>query len=189
MTLFTKINMKDLLSQGLYYLMLEKSFDKITIKQICEKTGVIRGTFYHHFIDKYEALEYLTHEMIFEDKNPQQFENEYTHVLKHLLQIIYEKKTFFHQAFQVQGQNGFEEMLKNIFIEYFYMAFDQQHIEFHDALLTREFLAAYQANALLFILSNWLKQECVHDELYAMCCTLFTTSLYDILIQTETKSS
>ena len=55
----TKMNMKELLVEGLYLCMKDKPFEKITIKQICDKTGVIRGTFYNHFIDKYEALEYL----------------------------------------------------------------------------------------------------------------------------------
>ena len=55
MTLNEKVTMKDLLSEGLYILMQQKPFEKITIKQICDKTGVIRGTFYNHFMDKYEA--------------------------------------------------------------------------------------------------------------------------------------
>ena len=61
MTFNEKVTMKDLLSEGLYILMQQKPFEKITIKQICDKTGVIRGTFYNHFMDKYEALEYLIH--------------------------------------------------------------------------------------------------------------------------------
>ena len=60
MTFNEKVTMKDLLSEGLYILMQQKPFEKITIKQICDKTGVIRGTFYNHFMDKYEALEYLS---------------------------------------------------------------------------------------------------------------------------------
>ena len=63
MTFNEKVTMKDLLSEGLYILMQQKPFEKITIKQICDKTGVIRGTFYNHFMDKYEALEYLIHRM------------------------------------------------------------------------------------------------------------------------------
>ena len=50
MTFNEKMTMKDLLSEGLYILMQQKPFEKITIKQICDKTGVIRGTFYNHFV-------------------------------------------------------------------------------------------------------------------------------------------
>lgn len=41
MTFNEKVTMKDLLSEGLYILMQQKPFEKITIKQICDKTGVI----------------------------------------------------------------------------------------------------------------------------------------------------
>ena len=51
MELYKRLNMKDMLATSLYQLMLEKPFDKITIKQITDKTGVIRGTFYNHFYD------------------------------------------------------------------------------------------------------------------------------------------
>ena len=75
MTFNEKVTMKDLLSEGLYILMQQKPFEKITIKQICDKTGVIRGTFYNHFMDKYEALEYLIHRMFYKgiahESNPQ----------------------------------------------------------------------------------------------------------------------
>ena len=51
--------MKRFLAESLKELMLQKSFEKITIKQICDKTGVIRATFYNYFEDKYAALSYI----------------------------------------------------------------------------------------------------------------------------------
>lgn len=48
--------MKRFLAESLKELMLQKSFEKITIKQICDKTGVIRATFYNYFEDKYGRL-------------------------------------------------------------------------------------------------------------------------------------
>ena len=46
-----KPKMKDFLAESLELLMQEKPFDKITIKQICDRAGVIRATFYNHFED------------------------------------------------------------------------------------------------------------------------------------------
>ena len=54
----SKNNTKDLLADSLKELMVKKSFEKITIKQICDATGVIRIVFYNYFSDKYDALEY-----------------------------------------------------------------------------------------------------------------------------------
>ena len=51
-----KARMKDFLAESLVVLMQEKPFEKITIKQICDRTGVIRATFYNHFEDNCAGL-------------------------------------------------------------------------------------------------------------------------------------
>ena len=38
-------------------LMKEKDFEKITVRSICERAGVNRGTFYSHYADIYAMLE------------------------------------------------------------------------------------------------------------------------------------
>ena len=40
-------------------LLLEKSIDKITINDITEKCGINRQTFYYHFHDIYELIEWI----------------------------------------------------------------------------------------------------------------------------------
>ena len=46
--------MQACLYENLRELMLKNLFEKITIKQICDATGVIRATFYNYFDDKYD---------------------------------------------------------------------------------------------------------------------------------------
>ena len=65
----SKNNTKDLLADSLRDLMLKKPFEKITIKQICDATGVIRIVFYNYFSDKYAALEYI----VYRDPNYTEF--------------------------------------------------------------------------------------------------------------------
>ncbi|MBQ2478372.1 MAG: TetR family transcriptional regulator [Erysipelotrichales bacterium] len=52
-------NTKDLIAEALRMIMMEKPFENIRIKDICDRVGVVRVTFYNYFIDKYAALEYL----------------------------------------------------------------------------------------------------------------------------------
>lgn len=44
---------------ALLELMKENDFEKITVKQICERAGVNRGTFYSHYTDIYSMLNEL----------------------------------------------------------------------------------------------------------------------------------
>ena len=47
---------KKVIADGFRYVMEKKSFDKITISDITDKCGLNRQTFYYHFQDKYELL-------------------------------------------------------------------------------------------------------------------------------------
>lgn len=53
---------------ALLELMKETDFEKITVKSICERAGVNRGTFYSHYTDIYNMLDdaedYLSNELI-----------------------------------------------------------------------------------------------------------------------------
>ncbi len=50
---------KHLLAQSLKELMAEKPLDKITVKEIVNRCGVNRQTFYYHFRDIYDLLDWL----------------------------------------------------------------------------------------------------------------------------------
>jgi len=45
-------------------LLQEKDFQKITIREIVERAGINRGTFYLHFADKYDMVDSFENEMI-----------------------------------------------------------------------------------------------------------------------------
>lgn len=53
---------------ALLELMKETAFEKITVKRICERAGVNRGTFYSHYADIYNMLDdaenYLSERLI-----------------------------------------------------------------------------------------------------------------------------
>ena len=48
---------KKAIADSLKELTREKTFDKISVKDISEKCGINRQTFYYHFIDKFDLLE------------------------------------------------------------------------------------------------------------------------------------
>lgn len=53
-----------LLQNSLIECMLKKHISKISVKLICEKADINRSTFYSHFQDQYDLLEYTCNEVI-----------------------------------------------------------------------------------------------------------------------------
>ena len=173
MTLNEKVTMKDLLSEGLYILMQQKPFEKITIKQICDKTGVIRGTFYNHFMDKYEALEYLIHRMFYKgiehESNPQ--------IIKHIFQTV-------------SDNSDFEDLMSNVFKEIFRNVFSYLDVTGMDSRFTVDFLVDYYANDLLYFLKYWIAHNFEPDveTYYAKIDVLFKNSIKELNIRYMDKS-
>ena len=64
MVLQQKREVRVLLAESFKELVQEKPVEKITIKEITDRAGVIRVTFYNHFQDKYELLEWICREEI-----------------------------------------------------------------------------------------------------------------------------
>lgn len=92
-------------------LMLKGPFDKITIRMITEQAGVIRPTFYNYFQDKYEVMEWLLEEGVFRPV----FEMVEDGMEREAIYLLFRKmekdQQYYQKAFEVTGQNGFEEIL------------------------------------------------------------------------------
>lgn len=98
---------KQALASALKELMEETSFDKITVAHICEKCGMNRKSFYYHFKDKFDLVnwifdtDFITLTTNCPDDHWKFFEN--------LCSYFYQNRSFYRKAFQVNGQNSFSE--------------------------------------------------------------------------------
>ena len=54
-----KENVEDKLADSFRELVRKKNPDKITVREIAEGAGVIRATFYNHFMDKADLMQYI----------------------------------------------------------------------------------------------------------------------------------
>ena len=54
-----KTDINQLLADSLKEIAGSHPVEKITIKEITDKAGVIRPTFYNHFQDKFELIEWI----------------------------------------------------------------------------------------------------------------------------------
>ncbi len=55
---------KSLIKEAFTILMKEKGFQTLTVSDITRKAGINRGTFYLHYVDKYDLLEKLEDDLL-----------------------------------------------------------------------------------------------------------------------------
>ena len=148
--------MKRFLAESLKELMLQKSFEKITIKQICDKTGVIRATFYNYFEDKYAALSYIIYLDTYETALPYVEKKQFMEAVRAILDNIVEDREFYQIAFRITGQNSFEDLFQENVMLLFNEVFHRYGRPDKLGTLTEDELSGYFANSFCYTVNHWL---------------------------------
>ncbi|WP_154837085.1 TetR/AcrR family transcriptional regulator [Staphylococcus sp. Marseille-Q1834] len=147
-----------------FELLQTKTFEQITIQDLCDKANIRRSTFYRHFNDKYDLLNYGIGLMIdhfralylpeIHPDNPRHF---FEKLIKDILQFIYENKAIVRSVINL---NYYGEVY-SIFYDQIYEAvkkqieFDQRSGQFYvDTMMYGQFLTG----GILSVITNWLQQ-------------------------------
>ena len=101
-----------LLAQSFKEIAVTKPIEKITIKEITDLAGVIRPTFYNHFQDKYELMEWIIRTELLETMRPLLLEHKFTEALYLPMDALLASKAYYIRAAKLEGQNSFEESLR-----------------------------------------------------------------------------
>lgn len=97
---------KRALANALKEVMEEKPFEKISISDICERCEMNRKSFYYHFKDKYDLVNWIFDTECLMIAKFNQYERRIDLMLE-LCQYFYENRRFYRSALQVRGQNSF----------------------------------------------------------------------------------
>ena len=147
-----------LLAESLKELTEKHPIEKITIKEITDKAGVIRPTFYNHFQDKYELLEWIVKTELLEPMIPLLQHEMLEQALVLMFTSIERSKTFYTKASKLEGQNSFESIVKNSLGEIL-----QQLLQSFGVIkstkykwLNIEGVAQYYANSICYVIMKWI---------------------------------
>ena len=93
------------LAQSLRKLLKERPLDKITVKDLVEDCGVNRQTFYYHFQDKYDLINWYFDRILLESFQHMGEGKTAYEGLVNKFHYIEEEKLFFKAAFRNDDQN------------------------------------------------------------------------------------
>ena len=105
---------KNAMAKALKELMEEKPFSKIVINDICEKCGLHRKSFYYHFRDKYDLVNWIfdsesgIHAKLLSDDIDE------WQLVKEICLYLYENRDFYRKVMKITGQNCLAEHLGDL---------------------------------------------------------------------------
>lgn len=152
---------KGVIAESFKALVREMPFNKITIKKICDGAGLIRPTFYHHFCDKLDLLDWVIRQdltnRLFQLVQERKFEEAHRFAFVRTR----ENRLFYRKAFQIEGQNGITDIFSRLFLE----MLEQEHMPLWIQLpekqmnVMRKLQSEVLAHAFVSAMQTWLESE------------------------------
>ena len=147
---------KDAFAAALKQMMAVKPMDKITVKDLVEICGVNRQTFYYHFDDVYDLLEWVFEE----DANrvlPKEIVcDHWREDVMQFFEYLYENHTF---ALNVYNSNSrlymlrfLKQRLQNCIKGFAEIVCENRNIDRQDF----DFVVEFYANGIIGLISQWL---------------------------------
>ncbi len=146
---------KQALAAAMKDLMTRLPFSKINVGDICDACGLNRKSFYYHFQDKYDLVNWI-------------FETEFISVMqsspdrdkwdtfRRLCSYFYENRAFYRTALDIRGQNSLVEYFREVMEPLLRADLTDLLEERQDVV---EFAARFYVDAFLCALIRWLKSR------------------------------
>lgn len=180
-----KKNTQQALADSFKELVLNEPIEKITIKEITDKAGVIRPTFYNHFQDKYELLEWIIKEELISPIIPFIKGGFIREGITLIFANMQKEKEFYTHAAKLEGQNSFESIILDAIQENLieYITGKTGPTAHYHSWLTPSILAEYYARCIGFITIKWTLSDMAlpPKDLATICEFIFESNLDEVI--------
>ena len=138
---------KKALAQALKELLSVKPLDKISVSGICEQCGMNRKSFYYHFRDKYDLVNWIYYTEFITVINAKDHDIVWER-MEDLCGYLYDNRSFYRKTFYLADQNSFTEyfgeFISSILSEDIrkFCTEEPERIDFYVGFYTDAFVAA-----------------------------------------------
>lgn len=143
---------KRMLGISLKKLMNDTPFSRITVGDICENCGMSRKSFYYHFKDKYDLVNWIFYTEYMAALQDREFTTIWSYIA-FTCEFLFTDRRFYLNALEIDGQNGF--------VEYFAETIDPIALAFMDEQIVDDefhsFYCTFFGDAFRCALLRWLR--------------------------------
>lgn len=146
---------KKLLAGAFKELLETTPFGKITVGDICETCGMNRKSFYYHFKDKYDLVNWIFFTEFASAALGQIGLEKKWALLEDVCYYFYENRNFYRKVLAVEEQNSFSEyfmeFLQSVFYEYLKCLVDETE--------SLDFYITFYADAIICSIKRWIMDK------------------------------
>ena len=148
---------KKIIADGFRTVMAKKSFEKITISDITDQCGLNRQTFYYHFQDKYELLNWILYTEVITPFTEDLTIDNWNEKLLGILIVVKKHSRFYSNAFNTTHGDEFRQFLFNTVTGILCGVIDQiaegQTVNPDD----KQFIAEFLSYGVSGSVTNWVR--------------------------------
>ena len=152
------------LYRGLMNLMKKKPFEEINVSEICKESLINRSTFYDHFNDKYELIEYLMNDMrneliekINKSNKTNTIKEYYIELMRVLLEHIKSNIDVYSSAIKINNNSIAKDMMTDVIIISTTKEIEKNYI--NKSNIPTKLIVLYYASGIINITIDYLNRS------------------------------
>ncbi|GFZ33625.1 TetR family transcriptional regulator [Clostridium zeae] len=148
---------KAILANALIAMLQKRSIDKITVKDLVEECGLTRQTFYNHFYDIYDLVEWIylqtTEKSLAENKDYDTWQQGFYQ----LLISIRNNKVLVQNTYQSTNRDSLERYMHTVIYDQVLAVVERQAIGMSVDQKHKNFIAHFYSLAFIALICEWIK--------------------------------
>lgn len=154
---------KRALADSLKHLLLKKPLNKITISDITEECGINRMTFYYHFQDIYDLVEWVCLEDAKKALDQKKTHDTWQQGLLQIFQVVRENKPFILNVYHCVDQGQVERYLMPLTDQLLMGVVEEEAQHRHVRQEDKEFIARIYSYSFVGLMLDWIKEDMSED--------------------------
>lgn len=152
---------KKVIAKSLKNKLEEKEFLKITVSDIMNDCQIRRQTFYDHFQDKYELLEWIFKQEITETIEDNLTYERWDRIVLRIFEYLEDNQKFYQKALAFDGQNSFKEVFTTYVYDLLQATYQQmQRQDTEPKISINEFETLFFTKGFVEICVDWVLEGC-----------------------------
>ena len=154
---------KRAIEASLKHLLLKKPLDKITINDIAEDCGISRMTFYYHFKDIYDLVEWICYEDAAKVLGDNKTYDTWQEGFLDLFELVLENKDFIMNVYNSVSKEHIETYLYKLTFKLMEDVVEEQAKGMNVNDMDKYFIANFYKYAFVGLMLEWIKDGMKKD--------------------------